>query len=471
MKMLSNNFLNKWAAFWVFIFTVSVIAIPGHGGEAAIVLILTALYQFITGHEDRFQYNLNNDEKKFFIVILCFWLLNIFGAFFQPNGLEYENLRISLRSIDNPMRWLAMIPIFFLLRKHLIDWKIIAFGLSIGVLISVSIAFYQIYFLGIHRASGSMNDQITFGEIMVVVDLILWVLMILAWTNNNYKISALLLFSSLVAFYGSLLSVTRGAWLAYFILIFTFLFLALKRQKFNKKNIFSRPILFRIVLTFAVLFSVVQTEQYKTIQVRTGDTIIDALDGNYNAASGGRIPIYKTAIKIAKNFPFGVGTDNFRMGGKVVIAMDAIQNPYVVVKNQNGEIIETKILMDNLKSHLYFQSYNTDGSIRYTSRYRHAHNEWLNILAENGILGFILLTLIFGIPFKIFWKNIRDKNYLVSANSYCGLLVLGSFIIFGQTQSVFTSHAALMFFVFFVYFFLSQISLLKNNKQNNNGNI
>ena len=50
----------------------------------------------------------------------------------------------------------------------------------------------------------------------------------------------------------------------------------------------------------------------------------------------------------------------------------------------------------------YLQSFNKveDGSIKLTSRFRHAHNEWLNVLAENGVAGFILLTLLFVFPIK-----------------------------------------------------------------------
>jgi len=112
------------------------------------------------------------------------------------------------------------------------------------------------------------------------------------------------------------------------------------------------------------------------------------------------------------------------------------------------------------------QSYNEDGSIKYTSRYRHAHNEWLNVLAENGVAGFILLTLLFAFPIKIFWQNLSHENDLVGMYSYCGILLIVSFAIFGQTQSVFTSHAAVIFFIFFLFLFLAQISRLNNIDDN-----
>ena len=99
-----------------------------------------------------------------------------------------------------------------------------------------------------------MNHVITFGELMVAVDLLLWVLMIFAWNNNNKLLATILLFASLVAFYGSLLSVTRGAWLAYVFLILSFVIYTLKRSLFNKHYLFSKPVLLRIFLAFGCVF-------------------------------------------------------------------------------------------------------------------------------------------------------------------------------------------------------------------------
>ena len=59
--------------------------------------------------------------------------------------------------------------------------------------------------------------------------------------------------------------------------------------------------------------------------------------------------IFKTAIEINRHFPNGVGTDNFRNGGKAVIILDAIINnkKYFLVKNKDGEVLDK----DDLKSY------------------------------------------------------------------------------------------------------------------------
>jgi len=289
--------------------------------------------------------------------------------------------------------------------------------------------------------------------------------MIFAWNNNNKLLATIILIASLGAFYGSLLSVTRGAWLVYIFLVLSFVIYILKRGISNINYFFSKPILLRIFLAFIVFFLVSQTKQYKAIEKRTAGTLIEVSQGEYENASGGRIVLFRTAIEAARHFPFGVGTDNFRTGGTTVIILDAINNENVTVKNQNGKVLNN----DDLAGDIYkyrLESYNEDGSLKYTSRFRHAHNEWLNVLAENGVAGFILLTLLFAFPIKIFWQNLSHENDLVGMYSYCGILLIVSFAIFGQTQSVFTSHAAVIFFIFFLFLFLAQISRLNNIDDN-----
>ena len=485
MTKLPNQFLTKWINFWVFVFCITVLAIDGHGGEAVIILLLTMVCIFITSlngvffiNDDKSKYKLNGNEIIFITLVILFWLSNHFSMIFQPEGLEYENSRMALRAMDNPMRWLLMLPIFFLLRRYKLDWRVISIGLSVGVVISVSIAMYEVYFLGDSRASGGMNHIITFGELMVAVDLLLWVLMIYAWNNNNKILATILLVASLVAFYGSILSVTRGAWLVYVFLILSFIVYTIKRSLFNKHNLFSKPVLLRIFLSLILFFVVSQTEQYKTIENRTVNIASEVSQGNFEHTSD-RLEIFSTALEINRHFPYGVGTDNFRNGGKAVIILDAINNRDVVVKKKDGGVLDNNDLKSirfkttdsrgkkDIHAFRYLQSFNkVDGSLKLTSRYRHAHNEWLNVLAENGVAGFILLTLLFAFPIKIFWQNLSHENDLVGIYSYCGILLIVSFAIFGQSQSIFTSHAAVIFFIFFLFLFIAQISRLSNIDDN-----
>ncbi len=206
---MASDFLTKWINFWVFLFSITVLSYSGHGGQSAIVLLLTMLYVFIAKRKESTSFTLYKEEKIFLYLVFLFWLLQLFGILYQPEGYEFENARAQLKSFDYPMRWLLLLPVFFLLRRYIVDWRVVAIGMSIGVFVTVAIATHQVYVLGLDRAYGASNHPIPFAELMVVADLLLWMLMIFAWNNGNKIISFILLVASLAGFYGSLLSVTR----------------------------------------------------------------------------------------------------------------------------------------------------------------------------------------------------------------------------------------------------------------------
>jgi len=411
---MATDFLTKWIDFWVFLFSVTVLSYSGHGGQSAIVLLLTMFYVFIAKRKESMDFTLHKEEKIFVYLVFVFWLLQLFGILYQPEGYEFANARAQLKSFDYPMRWLLLLPVFFLLRRYLVDWRVMAIGMSIGVFISVAIATHQVYVLGLDRAYGASNHQIPFAELMVAADLLLWMLMIYAWNNGNKIISFILLIASLAGFYGSLLSVTRGAWLAYVFMIAIWLLYMFKKSFSDRKHLFSTPIIARLLLAVLVFYAVSQTDQYQVLQSRSMGTVNNLAEGGYNSATGNRLAIYQDAFKVIKQHPFGVGTDNF----------SAIE--------QSGN-----------------------------NTFSQAHNEIINLWVENGIQGVIALLLLLGYAFKIFYKHLKHPNDLVSVYAASGLMLIVSYMIFGFSQAVFSHHQTIIFFIFYLYFFLAQISVIK----------
>ena len=410
---MATDFLTKWINFWVFLFSVTVLSYSGHGGQSAIVLLLTMFYVFIAKRKESTNLTLHKEEKIFLYLVFVFWLLQLFGILYQPEGYEFANARAQLKSFDYPMRWLLLLPIFFLLRRCLVDWRVMAIGMSIGVFISVAIATHQVYVLGLDRAYGASNHIIPFSELMVAADLLLWMLMIYAWNNGNKIISFILLVASLAGFYGSLLSVTRGAWLAYVFMIAIWLLYTVKKSFSYRRHLFSTPIIVRLLLAVLVFYTVSQTNQYQVLQSRSMETINSLAGDDYNSATGARLTIYQDSFKVIKQYPFGIGTDNF-----------------LAIKQSNNH-------------------------------YSQAHNELINLWVENGIQGVIILLLLLGYAFKVFYKNLKHSNDLVSVYAACGLMLIVSYMIFGFSQAVFSHHQTLIFFIFYLYFFLAQISVIK----------
>jgi O-antigen ligase len=223
-----------------------------------------------------------------------------------------------------------------------------------------------------------------------------------------------LLVASLAGFYGSLLSVTRGAWLAYVFMIVIWLLYMMKRSSSDKMRLSLVPVIARLLLAVMVFYAVSQTDQYQVLQSRTVSTINDLSGNNYNTATGARLIIYQDAFKVIKQHPFGIGTDNF-----------------LAIKQSNN------------------------------NTYSQAHNELINLWVENGIQGVITLLLLLGYAFKVFYKNLKHANDLVSVYAACGLMLIVSYMIFGFSQAVFSHHQTLIFFIFYLYFFIAQIFVIK----------
>ena len=71
--MLSQLDTRHWIGLWVFVFAVTVVTAPGHGGQAAIVLLFTALYFLFAKKEQLFAFALSSHEKIFLTLVLIFF--------------------------------------------------------------------------------------------------------------------------------------------------------------------------------------------------------------------------------------------------------------------------------------------------------------------------------------------------------------------------------------------------------------
>jgi len=135
LSILQSVHLRHWINFWVFVFSITVLSAPGHGGQAAIVLLFTGLYVMFAKRGQNDYVPLNSQEKAFIGLVLVFWLIQLVGVIYQPTGYEYETLREKFKAFDYSMRWLLLIPVFLLFRRYLLDWKFVAVGISLGAII------------------------------------------------------------------------------------------------------------------------------------------------------------------------------------------------------------------------------------------------------------------------------------------------------------------------------------------------
>jgi len=90
--------------------------------------------------------------------------------------------------------------------------------------------------------------------------------------------------------------------------------------------------------------------------------------------------------------------------------------------------------------------------------YDHAHNDYLNIMASEGLLGLIAFMLIILYPMKIYMNALlHSRQTAVRSTALCGLLMVSGILIFSCTESLFVHSLVIGWYVIMTALFCSLI--------------
>jgi O-antigen ligase len=73
----------------------------------------------------------------------------------------------------------------------------------------------------------------------------------------------------------------------------------------------------------------------------------------------------------------------------------------------------------------------------FVAAYEHPHNDVLDAMASGGIVGLVVLLLLYGVPLTLFVRALRDPDPEVRAAGWMGFLVVVGFVVFGLTEAMF----------------------------------
>jgi len=97
--------------------------------------------------------------------------------------------------------------------------------------------------------------------------------------------------------------------------------------------------------------------------------------------------------------------------------------------------------------------------------YNQAHNQYFHTLATKGLVGIVILIMLFSVllwvPLKRILANLTDKrelNYLAS----CCISIIMAYAILCLTESPFERRSAIVFFVFFYSFSLATMKNIES---------
>lgn len=308
--------------------------------------------------------NIDSECKKYFIAIGLFTLTMLLSALFSGDIMYGLN-----RWADMWIwRFMPFIVVIFLLNNY-VDAKKVMITAFIGITVTSVYAVYQ-GLSGMSRANGFYGHPMTLGGWLCIFLPLLLIEFFEKKLLKQYHWLAGLAFCICSA--GLVFNATRGAWLAVGIVCGLLLIYYMLKSKRNMV----------IGALFIILISVLLVNNTKFMHRL--DTIDDF---NKYQSNTERILIWKSAWNMFKDYPIlGVGLGQY-------------------TENYQKKYISPQAKEPNLT---------------------HAHNNFIQMLAENGIVGFGGFIIMFGyIILKNFIDWLKTKNVyalMITFSTICLLL-------------------------------------------------
>ncbi|PNH80598.1 O-antigen ligase family protein [Vibrio diazotrophicus] len=365
-------------------------------GVIAITIILSLISIFKNGVT-----KLNSFDK----LIICIFFSYFLGAI--PVAIADGS---TLRYFQGGARLLLCLPIYLFIRNHTeISISKAIKAMQIGSIIGSTGAFlfavYQYFILGMPRVDGYLFS-INYGYLACSL---MFINVSLSYKSN---MKLLLYFAATAALISTVLTFTRGAILAIplllcFAAILNFKYISLKK--------------FLLLLISFVLISITVYYTSSAVQQRTDFTINEVsyiINGHVaeSSSTGARLQLWVAASYAFKNAPI-TGL------------------PYSEREKLNQQLFENDVVSDWVA----------------TVARGHAHSQYFEMLASNGIWGIISIIFIFFIPLYIFTKHYLNNDSIIG---FTAALFVAGFMIYGLTEvplqaNLIGSYYGFMLAVFF----------------------
>lgn len=324
------------------------------------------------------------------------------------------------RYFQGGVRLLAAIPIYLALidllkKKSLPIRKYLEVGVVIGSLGAFVLAYYQFYFLQMHRVGGFLFS-INFGYL--ACSLAFLSLSLSVKSSNKLWLTA----SFCLGIFSVVLSFTRGA-------IFAIPLLLVILVIFHLKSIKPKLLTMGILAFISVCF--LSYHYSSTVKSRIDYTMAEfssISNGNIDNAvsSGDRLQYWFGAVEAFKQSPiFGLSFSERRELNHQLFLEGKIEERASQV--QRG----------------------------------HAHSQYFELIASNGILGIVTIFTSLFIPLILMILHYRKTS---SDWALSGAIFVSGFAIFGLTEVLLTANLIGFFYGFMLCVFFAHISVEKHSK-------
>ncbi len=410
-KWSKDNYINFIVIFSISIFFLLMLAINvGYRyGASIIALMAIIVVPLMLFKKQSFQ--LTKEDRNILIILAIYSLSLILINMFHQN---------TFKKFDYGFRLLLAVPIFLLLYKFPIKpiWFFII--ITVTTIIGSSIGYYNhMNYDWACRATVGRINTIHYASIIQLFAFIS--LMGISFVKEiknkllQHSYCLLVVIAFCMGIYLSILSYSRGVWLA---LPIQLLFVSVFYFKYNKKSLKTIVLLIPLVLTSGYLVkNITDTmfeQQNSSCRQNMGITkrfdaalsnIKDYKEGHTSTSVGLRLAMYKFAFDLAKENPL--------LGSPVQKIKD--------IQKTRPEVNHKAL--------------------------SHFHNHFLQILARYGLVGLILLLGLYLFSFISFWQRCKDTDISVKCLGVSGMLLLFSYAIYSLTDVLFKTHLGLSLYI------------------------
>lgn len=303
--------------------------------------------------------------------------------------------------------WLA-VPIFLLLqrlRPRVFAVLQFAFPLAaiIGLLMSKNLG--ESYG---NRSGIGLMDLIHYGDLELMMGMLS--LLSIDWFGRDVSLLRLLKVLGFIAgVYASIVSGTRGGWLA--LPVFVAIIGYFWSSRFSLKMAVSTVL--AAVLSIAVIYLGSTTFQQRVNELANDIAVFD--QGKRDTSTGVRWQLYKAAVEVFSHHPiFGVGPEGFaREMGPM---LEAGKITPLAAELGRGEV----------------------------------HNDILSKAAGMGIFGLAAILAIYFVPFGMFWHATKSEFGQIRRAGILGLTFVGGCFVFGLSVEFLNLTMATAFYSFTV---------------------
>ena len=331
---------------------------------------------------------------------------------------------LKLRHLDVYLRFILGLPIYFALREVKLNLGPLVIGILVGAISAGIFAIYQKYYLNELFAHGKVS-KINFGNISLLLGMMslagLFIINDIPWKKTFSMVTFL---AFILGITGSLLSGSRGGWIA--IPFFIGLYLVYFPINRNFKIV-------SVIILMLGMFVTYNANSYVKSRIdmaykNTTAYFVSDQKKTAKTSVGIRLEIWKASWMIASEHPLiGVGSGQFR-----------------------------KALKEKIDA----------GKIKKIKLYDHAHNEPLHILVITGVVGFLAYIMLYAGVTYYFYRSLLTSNITrVRYLSFLGIMLTGAYLNFGLTNFSFGHNIMILFFALMVVIFAGMIKSIENEEK------